>query len=197
MRTSAREYREVVLELLPPQGSWGEEDYLWLTDGSSRLIEFTDGCIEVLPMPTDAHQNILQFLFLAFLGRIRPHGGKVQFAPLRVHIRDRKYREPDLLLLLDREDARRASRYWSGADLVLEVVSEDKPERDLVTKRDDYAEARIPEYWIVNPLHRTITVLTLHGDAYTEHGVFARGQRATSALLADFAVEVDAVFDAE
>jgi Uma2 family endonuclease len=57
-------------------------------------------------------------------------------------------------------------------------------------------QARIPEYWIVNPLDETITVLTLAGDAYAEHGVFRRGETATSALLDGFAAPVDAVFDA-
>lgn len=37
-------------------------------------------------------------------------------------------------------------RFWDGADLALEVVSEDKQERDLVDKRADYAEAHVPEY---------------------------------------------------
>ena len=37
-------------------------------------------------------------------------------------------------------------------------------ERDLVDKRGDYAEGRVPEYWIVNPQTETITVLRLpHG----------------------------------
>jgi Uncharacterized protein conserved in cyanobacteria len=80
---------------------------------------------------------------------------------------------------------------------VLEVVSQEKPERDLVEKRSDYAEGAIPEYWIINPLNETITVLRLSGDAYVEHGTFGRGAQATSALLEGFAVSVDAVFDAE
>ena len=80
--------------------------------------------------------------------------------------------------------------------MALEVVSADKPERDLVEKRGDYAEAGIPEYWIVNPLDETVTVLTLDGDAYSESGVFRRGESATSALLEGFAVRVDEVFDA-
>ena len=60
----------------------------------------------------------------------------------------------------------------------------------------DYAEAGIPEYWIVNPLDETITVLALRDGTYAEHGVFRRGQRATSALLPTFAVSVSEVFDA-
>jgi Uma2 family endonuclease len=196
MTTSAREYREAILDLLPPQGDWSEEEYLWLTDHSNRLIEFTDGTIEVLPMPTEQHQAILQLFAFAFAAYIRPRGGVSFFAPLRLRLRGGKMREPDLLLLCDARDPRRQNRYWLGADLVLEVVSADEPARDLVTKRRDYADAGIPEYWIINPLTQTITVLTLRDGQYVEHGVFARGQRATSALLPDFAVDVAEVFAA-
>lgn len=188
---------DVVLDLLPLQGHWSEEAYLWLTDYSNRLIEYTDGYIEVLPMPTDEHQSILGYLLEVFLAFVRPAGGKVLFAPLRVRIHERKYREPDMLLLRDANDPRRENRYWRGADLVVEVVSPDKPERDLIEKRGDYAEARIPEYWIANPLTQTITVLRLEGDAYVEHGVFGRGAQATSVLLAGFSVDVSAVFDVD
>ena len=47
-----------------------------------------------------------------------------------------------------------------------------------------------------SPTFLTITVLTLDGDAYTEHGTFRRSQSAASALLDGFAVRVDEVFDA-
>ena len=117
-------------------------------------------------------------------------------APLRLQIRPGKFHEPDLLLLRDAHDPCNQDAYWLGADLVVEIVSPDDPERDIVTKRADYAEAGIPEYWIVNPIDTTITVLTLEGSAYTEHGVFARGAQATSQLLAGFVVSVDEVFDA-
>ncbi len=187
---------DLVLELLPLQGQWSEELYLWLTDQTNRLVEFTDGYIEVLPMPTDRHQSILLFLYEQFLTRLRATGGKVLVAPLRLRIRERRYREPDLLLVRDANDPRRQNRYWLGADLVLEVVSPDKSERDLTTKRGDYAEARISEYWIVDPQSETITVLRLAGERYEEHGVFSRGARATSALLPNFVVDVAAALDA-
>jgi Uma2 family endonuclease len=84
-------------------------------------------------------------------------------------------------------------------DLALEIVSEHKPERDLVEKRGDYAEARVPEYWIVNPHTQTITVVHLRGDAYEEAGVYRRGESAVSLLLpvAGVSVAVNAVFDAD
>ena len=196
IRISQEQLDALVLELLSAQGQWEEDAYLWLADRANRLIEFTDGYIEVLPMPTDDHQSLSQYLLLDFLAVLRPRGGVIQYAPLKLRIRARKYREPDLLLLLQAGDRRRGNRHWTGADLVVEIVSPDNPARDLVEKRRDYAEARIGEYWIVNPLDATVVVLQLHGDAYREYGVFGRGTRATSALLPALSVDVTALFDA-
>jgi Putative restriction endonuclease len=42
-----------------------------------------------------------------------------------------------------------------GLALLKRIVSDDKPERDLVDKLGDYAEARVPEYSIVNPRSET------------------------------------------
>jgi Uma2 family endonuclease len=194
---STQEWKDVLEEILPRQGRWSEQEYLVLTDHRTRLIEFTDGFLEVLPTPTDKHQAILGFLYTAFLSFIEPRGGKVRFAPLRLRIRPGKFREPDLLLLRTATDSRRQNEYWLGADLALEVVSEEKPERDLVEKRGDYAEGRVPEYWIVNPQTQTISVLALSGDAYVEAGVYRRGEIAASVSLPDFSVAVSAIFDAD
>jgi len=194
MATSPREYRRVMLELLPKQGNWSEEEYLWFTDRAERAIEFSDGSVEVLPPPTDSHQGIVLLFARLLFSYLNPRGGVVRFSPLRLRLRDARYHEPDILALLDRDDSRHEDRYWHGADWVLEVVSPDKPERDLIEKRREYAEAGIPEYWIVNPLDETITVLMLDGQTYAEHDTFLRGQRATSALLLGFSVPVDEVF---
>lgn len=195
--SASQEWKDFLAETLPRPGEWSEELYLVLTEHTNRLVEFTDGFLEELPTPTDHHQAIREVLFLAFLQFLQPRGGKVRFAPLRLRIRPGKFREPDLVLLLAATDPRRQNRFWTGADLALEIVGPDKPERDLVQKRSDYAEARIPEYWIVNPQAETITVLRLEGAAYVEAGQFRRGDAAVSALLAGFAVDIASVFDAD
>ncbi len=197
LRLSWEKGDDLVLSLDPLQGHWTEEQYLLLSDQTNRLLEYTDGYIEVLPMPTENHQAMLEWLFLALKAFIEQIGGKVRFAPLRVLVREGKYREPDILLVRDARDPRRQNRFWLGADLVVEVVSEDDPERDTKIKRADYANAGIPEYWIVNPLDNTITVLVIEGETYREHGLFRRGDRAVSKLLEGFVVSVDEVLDAE
>ena len=118
-------------------------------------------------------------------------------AQLRLKIRDGTYREPDIVLVRSARDPRRQNCFWLGADLGVEIVSPDKPERDLVDKRGAYAEAQSPEYWMVNPQSETITVLYLEGLAYVEHGVFGRSVTATSMVLEGLSIIGDAVFDAE
>ena len=67
----------LLCELLPRQGDWNDEGYLWLTDHGNRRVEFTDGCIEALPAPADAHQSVLLFLHALFRAWLRPRGGVV------------------------------------------------------------------------------------------------------------------------
>lgn len=182
--------------LFPSQGSWSQEEYLALDMG--RIVEYSQGFLEIHSMPTFAHQRIVRFLvklLLAFLesGSV---GGEVLFAPLPMKVGRRQYREPDVLYLSAERVANATGNYPEGADLVMEVVSggrEDR-QRDLVKKRYDYAQAGIPEYWIVDPDEEAITVLRLEGEAYVEHGRFGAGQIATSHLLPGFSVVVDEVW---
>lgn len=190
------QHNQFIIDFDQLQGHWTEEMYLRLTAHTKRMIEFTDGNLDLLPMPTRKHQAISLFLLLKLLAFIRPLG-VVYYAPLRLQIRPGKFREPDLLVLRDGHDPRNQNSYWLGADLVVEIVSPDDPDRDLIQKVHDYAEAHIPEYWIVNPVAETITVLRLEDTAYLSHGVFGRNQVATSVLLAGFAVEVSSVLDTE
>ncbi len=168
-----------------------EEEYLSLDD--NLLLEYSDGFLEVLPMPTTAHQLILAFLYRTLYDWVVARNlGLVLFAPLKVRLRAGKLREPDILFM-KRENSRRIGNdYWERPDLVMEVVSENNRRHDLVTKRDEYARAGIPEYWIVAPEEATITVFVLRPRrrTYVEHGTFAKGDRATSQVLPGFEVDV-------
>lgn len=185
---------EVAL-LFPAQGAWSEEEYLALD--TNHFVEFSYGTIEVLPMPSDRHQAIVGFLYMRFLAFARKSGGLVRLSPLRVRLWEGKIREPDLLYLASAQDPRRQADYWTGADLVVEVVSPDDPQRDLVTKRNEYAQAGIPEYWIVQPQREIITVLQLVEGHYRLHGDFQRGDVATSASYEGLAVNVSELFDVD
>ncbi len=185
--------------LFPYQGEWSVGDYLSLTDGTNQLVEFADGKVEVLEMPTTAHQRILIFLF-KLLSQFVENGdlGEVMIAALRVRLGTRKFREPDIVFVRRENQAYVQERFWTGADLVVEIVSEDAEgrERDYVTKRAEYAAAGIPEYWIVDPAEKRIVVLTLVGPEYVSAGDFRAGDQAASTLLVGFSVDVSEAFRA-
>ena len=73
----------LLLAVRPRQGCWSENDYLWLTDHCTQLVELADGRIEELSWPTDTHQTVLAFLFRLFDRHIDALGGVVRFAALR------------------------------------------------------------------------------------------------------------------
>lgn len=180
--------------MYPLQGDWSVENYLSLDSG--MLVEYSDGFVRVLPMPSLLHQWIARFLFLALERFISERDlGEVFFAPLPVRLAPTKYREPDIVFVRPGR-IRSMKGQPEGADLVVEIVSDGKEshERDYVEKRGEYAAAGIGEYWIVDPETKTITVLTLVGDRYEEHGVFSDGNAASAVLLEGFSVPTDEVF---
>jgi Uma2 family endonuclease len=186
-----------IARLFPDQGDLSESDYLLVTDHTNRMAEFTDRRIEVLPMPTLEHQEIVLFLISLLRAFINPAKlGRAIIAPYRVRIADGRFREPDVVFMLQANLSRLENRFARGADLVMEVVSEDEPKRDLVDKRADYAQAGIAEYWIVDPRNKTVTVLRLESGQYVTHSEAAVSGQVRSALLDGFTADVAAVFAA-
>ena len=179
------------------QGAWSEQEYLALD--TNRRVEFDNGFVEVHDAPTDQHQAIISYFISILRALAKQIGGVERPAGLRLRLWDQKYREPDIVFLRDRNSSLRHENYWDGADLAIEIVSaslEDR-ERDLLTKRIEYAQAGIQEYWIVDPEQETVTVLNLAGDVYTESGVFVRGEVVTSPQLPYLVLPVAEILDAD
>jgi Uma2 family endonuclease len=200
--TSAEQPREPawdIARLFPDQGTWSVDDYFELTNSENHRVEFDNGNIEVLAMPTEVHEAIVQFLFLALHSFVTPRKtGRIFFTGIRVRTLEKKYRVPDIVFMLKENRKRRTNDFWKGADLVMEVVSPDAGSRarDLEKKRAEYAAAGIPEYWIVDPDEQHIRVLRLNDGKYSEGDPYLRGATASSLLLPGFGVNVTEVFDA-
>lgn len=197
--SSEADYAWEVATLFPEQGEWSEEEYLRLTDGTNRRIELADGRLEFLPMPTEIHESLVEFLYFALRQFVEKQNvGKVRWTGIRLRIRPRKFRLPDVIFLHKDHYHARHNRAWDGADLVMEVVSDDPKDRqrDYEQKLLDYAEAKVAEYWIVDFERQVVVVHRLDGTKYSVHGEFARGQQADSVLLAGFSIDVGDLFAA-
>jgi len=195
--TESRPTWEVAF-LFPPQGSWTEQDFLNLdaVHEAYPLVELSRGRLEVLPMPTETHQLIMLFLVRLLEAFTAIHApGIVLCAGMRIRLKNGRFRAPDVLYMKAENAQRRHEQFWDGADLVMEVVSPDPKDhrRDWKAKAREYARARIPEYWIIDPQERKVRVLVLRGTSYQVHGDFGPGMQATSVVLQGFGVAVDAL----
>ncbi len=189
---------------LPPDGTAMTRDQYRSRTFPDAGCEWVAGRIRYKPMTSDLHGAILTYLILA-LGAYRDRSGlsmAIRSSNQGVDVPD-AIREPDVAVLSDRDDPRRGSMEWAGADVVFEIVSPDDPDRDRVRKRAEYAAAEIGEYWIVDPRARSreIVVLT-RGESVGEgsgawiEATSAEGETATGALLPGFAVDVSACLNA-
>lgn len=177
-----------VLPFFPRQGEWSAEDYFLLNRLTNHFIELNGGRVEVMEMPTRKHQDIT----FAMARRLKAHGrqsgsGQAVMAPYPVYLTDTLYREPDVVFVLAEHESWLHEEYADGADLVVEVLSQDR-NRDLVTKRREYATAGIREYWLIDPAEQRITVLALIRGQYEVHATAGLNEMAPSSLLAGFEV---------
>lgn len=191
-----------VAKLFPPQGHWSIDDYLAVTESSNQLVEYSAGFIEVLDMPSEVHQFILLAVYSQLAAYNTAHPTSPGFtlitAPFRIRLTPEDFREPDLALMLNANRARRTNQYWDRADLVVEILSPGKRahDRDLLSKRADYARAAIPEYWVLSPEDQTVTLFSLppSTDTYSAPTTFHITDTLISPLLPALRIPVAALF---
>ncbi len=177
-----------MLDLLPRQGEWHEENYLALE--TNRLVELVDGCLEFPPTPTYSHRTIALLICILLRSYIQNRrGGRTVLAPFKLRINSRNYREPEVLFLKPENAHLHRDAFWTFADLLVEIVSPDEPDRDYVAKRADYARLGVPEYWIVDPERGQLLQLILKDGVYLDHAVHALDQTVRAVTLDGFEVD--------
>jgi Uma2 family endonuclease len=182
-----------VADLYPPQGQWTEVDYFSLPD-TNRYVELSEGRLIMPPHPTYSHQTALQNLFLRLQAFVEEHRlGIVRFAPLPVRLWPGKIREPDIFFIAKEHKDRIGEEVCGVPDLVVEVTSSSTLKTDRMEKFQEYAQAGVAEYWIVDPQERTIEVYFLKQGTYVLYGKWRAGEQASSYLLTGFSVKVDEV----
>lgn len=105
-----------------------------------------------------------------------------------------KIREPDLSFVSHQHAHKIGERYYEPPDLVAEVISPGTWRTDRRDKFSEFAQAGIPEYWIVDPEHETVEVFVLDEGVYRLLVKATREESADSALLPGFDVACEELF---
>ena len=167
-------------------------------DDSNRY-ELIEGELFVSRAPGIPHQRILNNLQLAFgiylknnpIGIVVPGAGAV-FSDYNAVI-------PDLVFVRHERWTQVVTgvRFTAAPDLVIEVVSPGKEnrDRDLLVKRQLYAKYGVAEYWIVDPENRLVEVYLLQSDRLENAATLRNCDEITTSLLPDFRMSVSSVFN--
>ena len=182
------------MALTKPAGEWRYEDLERLPDDGKRY-EIIEGELYEMPSPVSAHGVTIRNLMFLLGPLIEVLRGWLLTAPLDVFFPGADPVQPDIVVLLPDSNASLVSRGIAGPpDLLVEVLSPSNRGHDLLTKRALYARAGVREYWIVDPMSRTIEVLTLDRDAFHSVQVASGEDAVVSPLLGGMAFPLSAVF---
>ena len=144
------------------QGTYTLDDYLALPE--DQRVELIDGVIYDMGAPTSPHQLIGAEIYRQVANYIRDRKGScVPFiAPTDVQLDcdNRTIVEPDVMIVCDRSKINR-SRIFGAPDFVLEVLSPSTRNKDIFVKGYKYMNAGVKEYWMVDPMHKTVTTYDL------------------------------------
>jgi len=104
--------------------------------------------------------------------------------------------EPDLIFFRRGNEPQSGDKLFTGVpDLVIEVLSPKTRRVDQGTKLEIYQEAGIPEYWLVDPLSRTVVIYRLgEKRVYEEWARVGEGKTVTSAVLPGLRLAVSKIF---
>ncbi|MBR1761706.1 MAG: Uma2 family endonuclease [Schwartzia sp.] len=112
------------------------------------------------PSPTIGHNTVAGNVYRIFANFLRGKRCRVFTDNVDVHLDEENTFVPDVTIVCDRSKLR-ADGIYGAPDLVVEVLSPSTATRDKGTKKAVYERAGVLEYWIVDPLAKSIDVYHL------------------------------------
>ncbi len=139
----------------------------WLRLYAEDHTEWIEGLVIKLSPVSLEHNNLDGFLFhllRIFLSRTKI--GRVLRQPFVMRIKPGSPgREPDIHVVLnDRVQIIQDTMTAGPADIVIEIVSKESQDRDLIEKYEEYESGGVREYWLINPLRRQSDFYSLSED---------------------------------
>lgn len=126
------------------------DEYLALGETAERY-ELIDGIVVMSPSPFPDHSELSSEI----AGQLRDfaqQGGHIRVFPdTDVKLTSGKVYRPDISVYRSDRLKGKVRLLTSPPDLAIEILSPNSKALDLITKRDDYEQFGVGEYWIVDP----------------------------------------------
>lgn len=181
----------------PAQGEWTYEDYLRLPD-DGRRYEVIRGVLYVAASPNYDHQYTALKLALKLAPFVEENElGVVLTGPFDILLPEGIATpvEPDILFIRKERQPRRGDKNFQGVpDLLVEVLSPSSRVYDRKIKLAAYRDAGVPEFWLVDPVSRTVVIYGWKEGRFTEIDRGGVGDEVSSVVLPGFRLQVGQIF---
>ena len=159
--------------------------------------ELIDGKIYLMAPPAYIHQSISSKLHLQFGNFLKGKTCEVHHAGLAVYLNknDNNRLEPDISVICDKSKI--SDRGYEGAPtLIIEILSPSNSSHDKVYKFNKYLESGVREYWIVDPIDKTVSVNILKSGEYFSR-YYAKTDTIPVTVLEGCDIDLKGVFPEE
>lgn len=167
-------------------------------DTDDAWYELINGELVRKQSPTLGHQLVsseIEFQLMAFSKKT--NSGKVLHAPMDVVLDDNNAYHPDIFFV-------KKERYFifddkekvviGAPDLVIEILSKSTAAEDKGSKKDNYELHGVREYWLVDPVRKSIEVYALVNERFKLISYLEENGILKSSVLEGFEMEIEAVF---
>jgi Uma2 family endonuclease len=186
------------MEVLIKKITYREFREMEFDDSDSFEYELINGELVQKQSPTVTHQRIAKRI-VRYLDpyALKNNLGEVLFAPLDVVLDDGNAYHPDVFFIKKERSfiVNETEQVVMGApDLVVEILSKGTAVYDKGDKKDIYEKYGVREYWLVDPLSKSVEVYSFADQRLKLKQYAAENDMVKSIILEGFELKVEEIF---
>jgi Uma2 family endonuclease len=135
----------------------------WAAMEEDEPGELVDGRLAEEEVPDLTHESAVVWLIRVLSAWLAPRGGFVFGSEAKFRLGPRQGRKPDVTAFFAGRRLPKRGAVSVPPDIAIEVVSPDVRDgrRDRIEKMADYSAFGIRQYWLVDPMLRTLEIFSL------------------------------------
>ena len=170
------------------------EDYAVLPEAAP--FELINGKLIFMASPTSDHQKVSINLSSALHFYVKRNKlGRVLAAPMDVYFDKTNVYQPDILFVLKERESIIGNFIQGVPEFIVEIISPGTKGEDESEKLAAYGKFGVQEYWLINPLKKSVEVFVGENGIMKKKQLFTGAQSISSKVIQKFEIAVEEIFE--